>query len=340
MHVGVVGINHKLADLQLREKLAKNCQRRFGPGHSAHTNHAFVLLSTCNRTEIYFSSPHLAETHTYILNILRHDLHNDFDQKLYSYFNEDCFTHLARVTCGIDSAIIFETEIQGQVKIAYQKACEYSTLTSDLHFLFQKCLRIGKKIRNGMPIDRGTPDLEHAIYTTGKHLFKSTHKRKVLFVGASDINMKILHFLRKKDVDDITLCNRTQATAEKLSRKYNLDTLPWQNLPRWDAFDWIIFGTKSPDYLVTKSSVTSSYPTQKLVIDLCVPRNVDPKIRTNQSITLLNIDQINHMLKVRKKGLTKFMESTESIVEVSTGRYLDLFRKKSEFSPKKVIQTA
>src|SRR3954466_9975105 len=106
MRVGVVGINHKLADLKLRETLAKACQRRFSAGNSLHGNHSFVLLSTCNRTEAYFTSYELAETHTYLLNILRQEVFEEFDHKLYSFFGSDCFAHLARVTAGLDSAII------------------------------------------------------------------------------------------------------------------------------------------------------------------------------------------------------------------------------------------
>ena len=82
MKVGVLGINHKLASLDLREVLAKICQRRLHPAQSTHGDHSFVLLSTCNRTEVYFSSNDLAETHSYLLNILRNDVDEDFDQKL------------------------------------------------------------------------------------------------------------------------------------------------------------------------------------------------------------------------------------------------------------------
>src|SRR4051812_9744096 len=120
MRVGIVGINHKLADLKLRERLAKACQKRFGPFQAVHGDHHFILLSTCNRTEVYFSSDDLAATHSYLLSILRTDVEEEFDHKLYSYFGTDCFSHLTRVTSGLDSAIIAETEIQGQVKTAYE----------------------------------------------------------------------------------------------------------------------------------------------------------------------------------------------------------------------------
>ena len=111
MRVGVVGINHKLADLQLREMLAKACQKQFHPSNLFHGKHAFCLLSTCNRTEVYFSSEDLADTHSYLLNVLRSEVRVPFEHKLYSYFGYDCLSQAVRVTAGLDSAIIGETEI-------------------------------------------------------------------------------------------------------------------------------------------------------------------------------------------------------------------------------------
>lgn len=112
MRIGVIGINSKLASLQLRERLAKACQKHFALQNCLHGPHRIVQLSTCNRTELYFYSHDLAEAHTYILNVLRQEIQDEFDQKLYSYFGCDCFQHLCRVATGLDSAIIGETEIQ------------------------------------------------------------------------------------------------------------------------------------------------------------------------------------------------------------------------------------
>lgn len=327
MRVGLVGINHKLADLNTREKLAKIFQRRFGADRSAHLDRSFVLLSTCNRTEIYFSSEDLAETHTFILNILRNDLEEEFDQKLYSFFNEDCFLHLARVSCGLDSAIIFETEIQGQVKMAYEKASLYSKLPMELHYLFQKCLRIGKALRTSMPAIQSNLNLEHAIFSTGQTIFKNIDDPKILFIGASNINLKILHYLKSKKYSSITLCNRTDSTTKFLAQKYSLDTLYWKDLHHWIDFDWIIIGTKSPDYLIKNRYFSNDKI--KLVIDLSVPRNIDPSIGKMKNVTLFNIDQMNRILSIGKKKMTHFIKSKELLVSELTNKQLFLFKRKS-----------
>ena len=227
MRVGVVGINHKLADLKLREELAKACQRWFGALQAIHEDHSFILLSTCNRTEVYFSSTDLAATHSYLLSILRVEVEEEFDHKLYSYFGIDCFSHLTRVTLGLDSAIIGETEIQGQVKLAYENTSDYHVLPEALHFLFQKALGISKKLRSELQLGRGMPNLEHAILQTGKHFFNNPEDVGLLFVGASDINQKILAFLKSKNFQNITLCNRSGELSGKLAEVYGVKHLAW-----------------------------------------------------------------------------------------------------------------
>lgn len=328
MHVGVVGINYKLADLQLRELLAKVCQKRFGAGVSTHGERAFVLLSTCNRTEIYFSSEDLPTTHTYILNILRQEVDLEFDQKLYSYFGHACFLHLARVTAGLDSAIVAETEIQGQVKSAYENVIEYNHLPSDLHYLFQKALKVGKMVRSQLLTGRGMPDLEHAILNTGIHMFKQPQNANILFVGASEINHKILSFFKAKDIHNITLCNRSEKHAKALSEQFNVSYLDWSNVAEWHRYDWIIFGTKSPEFILTKNSVPTHPFGHKLVMDLCVPRNVDPVLGRHPSITLLNIDQVNRMLKIREQQMNHTLARAETLISTESRRQIDLFQHK------------
>lgn len=326
MRVGVLGINHKLADLKLREELAKACQRWFGPLQAIHDNHHFILLSTCNRTEVYFSSHDLTATHTYLLSILRVEVDDEFDHKLYSYFGIDCFSHLTRVTLGLDSAIIGETEIQGQVKLAYENTSDYHDLPQDLHFLFQKALGISKKLRSELQLGRGMPNLEHAILQTGKHVFQDYENTRLLFVGASEINRKILSFLKNKNFQNITLCNRSEEQAEAWEELYGVKHLPWAQLSRWQEYDWVIFGTKSPDYLITHKDVHACSISQKLVMDLCVPRNVEPRLGQDSRITLLNIDQINRLLQIRHRRMNHTLAEAEQRViqaaQAQVERYL------------------
>lgn len=317
MRIGVLGVNSKLAGLQLRERLAKACQKHFSAHQALHGPHSFVLLSTCNRTELYFSSENLPEAHIHILNLLRLEIAEEFDQKLYTYFGADCFLHLCRVACGLDSAIIGETEIQGQVKNSYELATEYIALPKELHFLFQKALMVGKKARTLIPRHIDLLGVEHAIYNAGKELIKQARDPKILFVGASEINLKVINFLKAKKLHNMTLCNRSYQSAKSILENLHLDWLDWTSLNKWHAYDWIIFGTKASHYILGKEEVDPSLD-RKLIIDLSVPRNVDPAISANQNIHLLNIDQLNSTLTERRAQVENFILGAEKIILQST----------------------
>lgn len=330
MLIGILGINHKIADLKLRELLARSCQKRFNEALINHGKHHFVLLSTCNRTEIYFSSKDLTETHSYLLGILREEVDEAFDQKLYSYFGNDCFLHLCRVTAGLDSAILWETEIQGQVKIAYEHALTQRQLPCELHYLFQKSLMIGKQIRTKLQVQFGLSTFEHAIFSKGCHLFQDPQKAKVLLIGASEINDKVASCLRKKQIEKITLCNRSHDSAQKMACTHRLGLLDWSEISTWSNFDWVICGTKSPHYLIDKKDLRSSFIGKKLIIDLSVPRNVNPSIGSDPRITLLNIDQINQSVATHHQESYNLLDKAESAINFSSQLYVSRFHKKAQ----------
>lgn len=330
MRVGVLGINHKLAHLNLRELLAQACQRCFVTSGATHGQHTFVLLSTCNRTEVYFTSDELAETHSYLLNILRSEITDEFDQKVYSYFGQDCFLHLCRVTAGLDSAIVAETEIQGQVKAAYENAAKCIKLPGELHYLFQKSLKVGKQVRSEIVLGRGMPDLEHAVFQTGANFFSSLRDPRILFVGASDINCKIVSFLKSKSLNDITMCNRSASRTVAVAEPYELKILPWDHLHQWPQYNWIIFGTKAPHHLIGHTDLNESRLGHKLIMDLSVPRNVEPRIGKEKGVTLLNIDQINRILQGRRQRMTLSLVKAERLVQESACQYIQLFHQKNQ----------
>lgn len=331
MQIGIIGINHKSADVALREQFAKTCQRRFGSGYSAHPHVTYVLLSTCNRTELYFCSDDLAATHTYILGVLRSDITEEFEHRVYSYFGKDCFFHLACVTSGMDSAIIGETEIQGQVKKAYETAAEYYFLPKELHFLFQKCLNIGKKVRSTLS-STPPPFFEEAIVSAATYLFGNLKQKKVLFVGISEINTKVFLRLKRCDLQEIYFCNRSQERREQLTKYDTVGWLPWESLHEWLSFDIIVFGTKSPDYLVTRHTLKLPLTQPKLVVDLSVPRNVDPEL--GKVVTLLNVDQLYRMIdKNQKLKAVEFARLEAQDIAHSVARQVAIFQAKNSYRP-------
>ncbi len=333
MPIGVIGINHTIADLKWRELLAKACHHHFGSTHKSklfitNQTHAFVVLCTCNRTEVYFTSPDLISTHRYILNTLQADMGVDCVQKLYSHFGTDCFFHLACVTAGLESAIIFETNIQRQVKMAYMSVLQQQTLPEAMHFLFQKSLSIAKKVRSTLHLRQGWLHLEYALLHAAQNVFKEVHTTRILFVGASKINQNIWVFLKKHHFTNITLCNRSAVKADELANHFKMNTLPWNCLDQWQEYDWVIFGTSADHYLITAASIVEKRLHCKLLIDLCVPRNIDPLIGNFTQLNLLNIDQIHSLLSKHNAITTLTMNQAQQCIWQTVQQHAELYQQK------------
>lgn len=318
MRAGVLGINHKLAGVSLRSLLAKVCEEWF---ISNGWNLPCVLLSTCNRTEIYFSSEDLAATHSMLLGKFKEKIAFNFDQKLYTYFDRECFSHLCRVASGLDSAVLAETEIQAQVKDAYERAAQQYDLPRHLHFLFQKSLKVSKEVRQNLLHTRGMPTLEDAIFKIGAQFFGNEVSPNILFIGASAINEKIAKSFIKNGHTNISLINRTPTQIE------GLRSFPWEKRSTWSQFDWVIVGTKAKDY-VLPSQV--GHKKKILIHDLSVPSNVDPNLGHHPEITLMNIDEINKTLEQQQKQIHHLLSKAESFVQSASQRQTQIFRAKEE----------
>lgn len=332
MEVGVVGINHKSSHLHLREAISKVVTRCA----SEESGFARIILSTCNRTEIYFSGEDLPEIHGKILNRLRLEIKSSFEQQLYSYFHRDCFCHLAQVTTGLDSAILAESDIQRQVKLAYMNGSLNGELSSSLHFMFQKSLKIGKAIRSLFPEIRPKVTLEQMLFSLRRNLLGDQKEVSVLMIGNSQINRKILAYFRYKKGLKITLCTRGVSSASDLVEKYGVRIAPWDEVERWSGYHFIIAGSNYPEYLIMpEEDLELSAPI--LMVDLSMPRNIDPAMMRHPLIHLFNVDDISNLINQSKHQHLQEMRHCLSKIENEVSKQIIIFRKKSDQSPLCVI---
>lgn len=301
MQIATLGINHKCADVSLREQIAKCLTKVHDFSH--------VLLATCNRFEIYFSTEDLAETHSYLLGLLKESIEGEFEHKLYAYFSTDCFVHLAKVTAGLDSAILGETEIQGQVKTAYEKALLAKTASLELHFLFQKALHLAKHVRTTMP---HSGDLLAEVVGELCHPFTG---KNVLFVGLSEINRPLIKYLQKKM--QVFLMNRSHEKAAVFAQERGIKQVDWGDFAGYDV---LVFGTSAGKWLYKVSDLGEEKPS--LILDLSVPRNVDPLL--SQYVSLINIDQINVLVAAKR---LKLPQSEELVMALSLSS-IESFRRR------------
>ena len=265
--VGVVGINHKTAGLLLREAFAKKAAFLKANPFSPYPT---VFLSTCNRVEIYFSASDLAEAHSHILRSLQKQIGVDFEQSLYSFFGVSCFFHLCKVSAGLDSAILLESEIQRQVKLAYAAGMH---LNSAMHYVFQKALKVSKEIRYK---NSSAPfvSLYHALWK-----MTCWKNKKILLVGYSEINRGLLSFLKHKKEEKITLC--TEDPSRVSSSLFVKDR---SCLHQWQDYDILVVAGRSYEPFIQGEGRKN-----QVIFDLGVPRNVDPNI----GALIYNIEQVH-----------------------------------------------
>jgi len=328
LRVGVIGINYKTADLAFREEFARVSQKISGE-RALFFKHPTVHLSTCNRTEIYFSAEDLAEAHSDLLSFLRLHLNEPFEHRLYAYFGIDCFCHLSRVASGLDSAILAETEIQAQVKLAYGQASDIASLPSCIHYIFQKSLRVAKHTRNSFSLEKGASTLFGTLWQKAQNYFDDVYpnnfssclgiqKAKILLVGYSEINRGFGAFLFHRGIRGFFLATRRPSEACMEGAVIKGRDL----LESWADFDLIVCAAKSEEHLIRGRGAG-----HHLIFDLSVPRIVDPQI---QGAMLWNIEQIDLLIERNRRLAKEGLDHGEACVQQYVHRLAKIYRAKNE----------
>jgi glutamyl-tRNA reductase len=319
MDVGVLGISYRSSELELREKFAKVCQTWSAQENSPPV----VILSTCNRTEIYFSAPSLIQMYEHILDFLRKTLGSWVQERVYAYFEARCFLHLASVCSGVDSIIFGEAEIQRQVKKAYEEAKQRLQLPFSLHFLFQKTLKVGKEIRTEFSLPRGALSIQSTIGKLFELFFTKEKKVSILLVGYSTMNRNILHFFRNKKGVCISIATKNAYLEEEV------DLLPWSQLEEWPRFDMVISASKTAEPILKVEALSKdpAFIKTRLVLDLGLPRNIDPKVGKHPLISLLNIEEIGNLLDQRRgvdlQTKAEVEETVKKLISIQVSIYRD-----------------
>lgn len=319
MHIGVLGISYKSAKIGCREQIVAAYQKL--ANKELVQDAGWILLATCARIEIYFSASDLSVAHSVLLNALRSELCFDLEHKLYAYFGVDCFLHLARVTSGLDSVILGESEIQRQVKVAYQLASRRK-LPHDLHFLFQKALRLGKNIRTQFPFVEKNMGIDKELFLLAKCF--NLHASAILFIGFSEINRKIVSYFRLKGMKQLSLCTRNRQAAVEWSRKEGVLLLDFSQINLSSQFPMVVCGTYTNQPILHSHQFV--HAKTRLIVDLSMPRAVDPFLSRHFSISLLNIENINAIIETKQRKNVLQLQEAESMLFQSVQRYVTRFQ--------------
>lgn len=303
-----IGINHQTAPVAMREKVA------FDPASLASalkqyahrsSDPSLVILSTCNRTELFASSDQI-DTHDlseWLANF--HGLAlSELQQHLYHYEDLHAVRHLMQVACGLDSLILGEPQILGQVKQAFSQAQHIGTVNGQFAKIFQSTFAIAKRVRSQTEIGANAVSVAYAAVQLAKQIFTKLENSNVLLIGAGETIELVAKHLVDVQLKNVTVANRTLANAQALADSLHIDAeaITISEIPSKLAHtDIVISSTASPLPILGVGMVETALKARKykpmLMIDLAVPRDIEDQVSDLDDIYLYTVDDLQHIVK-------------------------------------------
>lgn len=337
MPIAVIGANHRTAPIEVRECFAFGQTEApavlAGFVDAGHAEEA-VLLSTCNRTELYVSTGDLRRVEAEFRSVLADRLDasaESLSAYLYLHRDRSAVRHLYRVAAGLDSMVLGEPQIQGQVREAYQQSqsvrgVEGPVVGAVLNRLFQTALSAGGRVRTETEVGLGAASISTAAVELAKKIFGSLRGRRALVVGAGEMSEVTLECLRAEGVRSALVTNRTYARAVELAEKWGGRAIPWDELETTlpDA-DIVIFSTAAPHPVLSLTKFRRALPKGSsrplCIIDIAIPRDVDPLVGDEPNLFLYNIDDLKQIVDDSLEKRQAEIPLADSIVDEEVQTY-------------------
>jgi glutamyl-tRNA reductase len=335
--IGLIGMSHKTAPIDLREKFSLNDDKLINLlGKSASIGiDEIVCVSTCNRVEIYLTSGDIkssVEGLSEILSEISSISSAKLEGLLYKKYSKDAIMHLLSVASSLDSMVLGETEILGQVKDAYRRSAVLQKTGVILNKLFHQAFRTAKLVRTETSIARNPLSVAYIAVELAKNIFKDISKRKALLIGAGEMGELILKYLTKYRIGEITIANRTFHNAQQIIDDINIhaDIITLDDIKNAaQKTDIIIASASSTEYLITKDIIKHTIKINKsnplFMIDIAVPRNIDPALGKLENIFLYNIDDLKKIADENLKSRQGELEAAESLIQSDAEKFYEWY---------------
>lgn len=334
MHIAVLGVNHRTAPVEVRERVAFPPERV--PEALARLKAELeipecVVLSTCNRVELYCAVPEInghRAALTQFVNRFHAASPGIGDTALYWHLQPDSVTHLFRVAAGLDSMVLGESEILGQVKEAYQRAAAAQTVGRVFRGLFQQTFTVAKEIRTKTQIGRGAVSVSSVAVDLARKIFDDLSHKTILIFGAGEMGEATLRCLIVRGARHVLVANRSYAQAESLAAQIGGQAVPADDLGEaLRAADILIGSTAADHYLLTRAQVQQLMRRRRqrpfFLIDISVPRNLDPGIGTLDNVYLYNIDDLEGMAAANLQRRAGELGLCLELIEARAQRFLE-----------------
>jgi glutamyl-tRNA reductase len=316
MSVVVIGLSHRSAPVELRERFAfaeSNIPEALKQLRESGLITEGVVLSTCNRVEIYAATPlspadAFAKTRQFLIE--HHAYDGALGDELYTFAEPHSLHHLFKVAAGLDSMVIGETEIFGQLKQAYELAFTHKYTGARLNKAFQRAFNVAKHIRTETNIQRGSVSVMSAAVELAEKIFTSLAEHEVLVIGAGETSEKTARALQSRGVKKITVTNRSPERAAALAAELGGRAVPFAQWPdEFEHIDIAISSTAAPHHILDRATLEPLMKRRRnrplLLIDIAVPRDIDPAVNVLDNVYLYNVDDLQSIaadyLKLRQE---------------------------------------
>jgi glutamyl-tRNA reductase len=320
MPVALFGLSYKTAPLDLREAVSFDAEALAHslPGLTCEPAvREAVVVSTCHRTEIYTELTDVVAAKEHAMSWLadqRGIPRREFGRHVYHRFERGAVEHLFRVAAGLDSMVLGEDQVLGQVRDAFKIASRAGTVRSRLDTTFRRALRVGKRTRTETRINRHAASLGSVAADLAQRALGSLDNRSILVVGAGEMAELTVRHLLKNGAVKLVVANRSQTRGDKLARLPGVTVVGLQEVPRlFSAVDIAITSTSAPGHLVTTEMLRTRRD-PLVIIDLGLPRDVEPAAAELPNVTLYNVDQLDAVLAGTEQVHTEDLQRAEAIV--------------------------
>ena len=334
MEIVLVGLNHRTAPVEVRERVSFNAEQSRRAGEELRARGILeetLVLSTCNRSEVYGVPPESSHECAAGLSTFLSEFHSVrpdvLSVSLYHHYDREAVRHLFRVAAGLDSMLLGETEILGQVREAYRLAHENGATGPVLNRLFQGALEVGKRVRTETELGTRPMSVASAGVKLAERIFGKLNERTALVLGAGTISEQVVSNLRDRGIAHLYVMNRSPDRAEELAGRFGGKVVGWTE---WDA------ALQSPDVVV--SSVAAEEPVLRreiveramaargnralFLMDLGVPRNIEPGVAHLYNVYLYNTDDLSEIVQQNRNARESEIPRAQSIVDDHVTKFL------------------
>ncbi len=338
MKILLLGLNHKSAPVDIREKLAfdaESAEQALTQLKGKYPEAEFVLLSTCNRVEIYCAAKRTGGvTDEQIAEFIAefHDIPvRRFREFLYTYRDEDAVRHLLTVASSLDSMVVGEAQIINQVKESYRIACAAKSTGKILNRLFHMAFFASKKVYTGTSISSGRVSVAGVAIELAQQLFADISAARVVVIGAGEMGELLVQHLIQTGARNITVVNRSYDRAVKMAERYKISAGRWDALGKQLGEANIVVASASvQNYLYTRKQFKKTVDRRRrgplLLVDVSVPRNFDPAINKIDEVYLYSIDELSEVAEENRKAREEDIAVGLEIVYAQAAEFMNWFK--------------